>query len=138
MVPDAAYQLGSLYFHIEIDRGTEKIKKGGEDHLLNKTSVEGKIEKYIQLAKEHPNIHHCILFVCLDDSIPLRSDYGMKTKKNCLHKGRNYLYTEFLDTNNLTMYLFRLGRSPFLISQLLEREQAAIDFNSFFYLLIMT
>ena len=132
VVPDAAYQLGSLYFHIEIDRGTEKIKKGGEDHLLNKTSVEGKIEKYIQLAKEHPNIHHCILFVCLDDSIPLRSDYGMKTKRIAYIKEEIIYTQDFLDTNNLTMYLFRLGRSPFLISQLLEREQAAIDFNSFF------
>lgn len=132
LIPDASFRLNNNIIHVEIDTGTEKLRKGELDELYRTTSLEAKLEKYMFLAKEKPNLNHHLWLICLDNSLVFKNYYGNKElrisnikKEMCTLKGIN-------DLRNLNVTILRLGRFfsilPSLINEITLSEEKGLLF----------
>lgn len=118
VMPDWTIMIANTYFHIELDTDTEKIKKNNDDSSSKITSLEDKIEKYIELTNHHSDVKHIVLLVTLDDSVTLKGTYGLKTKRIGNLKKFIPSIPKFINSS-LDIYIVRLERIKDLLIELL-------------------
>ncbi|MGG6447777.1 hypothetical protein [Pseudobacillus badius] len=119
LMPDATFKLNCHRIHIELDARTEKIKRGKRDSAQT-TSLEMKFEKYDKLAKEHPNIHHHVIFVQLDNTIDLTRQYGKGDRRVRNLKKEMLKVGELKSLTNIDVYFLSLERLREVSSSLIR------------------
>lgn len=122
LLSDWTFSMNEHVFHIEIDGGTEQVSKGN-----SVTSIEGKFQNYISLAKAHPDLKHHVLFISLDDSVTfLRKHYGRRTVRIANLK-REISQIEGVFQSNLSSYIIRLEGSKEMWPYLLQKADGSYD-----------
>lgn len=73
LTPDWIFKVKDTFFYIEVDSGTEKIKtkRDKANSIIEKhdvKSIEGKLYRYEELAKNDNDHKHIVIFALIDDS----------------------------------------------------------------------
>lgn len=113
--PDWILGINQHIINIEIDLGYRTLIKVGDSET---TSVDELLKKYVRLSKRHPQLKHNILYVYLDDSIPLRKNYGRKIQRIKNFKQR--IMDDEIRQSSLNIFVLSLERSKAVLNNLLS------------------
>ncbi|MGN7299760.1 replication-relaxation family protein [Ferdinandcohnia sp. SAFN-114] len=112
IIPDWIFSKDNHYLNIEIDTGSQ-------EHDV----LKDKITNYIQLAEKYPEQNHSVLFVVVDESLPvLEVKHKNRDKRVGNIKQTVIEQTEQLNIENLNLYVVSLYRAHGVAARVLLGE----------------